>query len=306
MTTKTIKQLKLLFKLLFYSFAIMACSENDSPGNIDNDISQEETEPEEETELLEETGAEILNGYKAMNYSNSKYDYSLPLRLYIPEDYEEGDKYPLVIFLHGAGRRGSDNIKQINEMAGAKLFVKQEVQLQNPSFVLAPQCPVGASWLGSSLSGENRPVSFDDVNPSTPHLLLMDLLNYLPDQYGIDSSRIYLTGQSMGGAGTWYAALSHPEKFAAIAPVCGWSFPSAVSVIADLPVWAFHGALDQTIPVEASRDMVNALETVGNTEVKYTEYPNVGHESWYKAYKDDIDNNGEVDLAEWIFLQERQ
>lgn len=255
---------------------MMACSKNDDTSTSDDGMLEEE---EEETELLEETDAEIFNGYKAMKYSNSKYSYSLPLRLYIPEDYEEGEEYPLVIFLHGAGRRGSDNISQIREMTGTRLFVKHEVQEKHPSFVLAPQCPVGESWSGNSLSGENRPDSFEDVNPATSHLLLMDLLKLLPDQYGFDSTRIYLTGQSMGGTGTWFAALSHPEKFAAIAPICGWSFPSAVSVIADLPVWAFHGALDTTIPPEGSRQMVDALVEAGNTEVKYTEYPNVGHES---------------------------
>ena len=122
----------------------------------------------------------------------------------------------------------------------------------------------------------------------------MDLLELIPKQYGIDSARIYLTGQSMGGAGTWIFAMSNPDKFAAIAPVCGWGFPSQVSVIADMPVWAFHGADDPTIPSEESVKMVEALQDAGNTNVKYTEYPNVGHESWYKAYK-------EADLIEWMY-----
>ncbi|PWD98964.1 carboxylesterase family protein [Marinilabilia rubra] len=299
MKTQKIKQLGFLFLILFFSIVVMACDEKDVASLLENEEIEEETELVEETGSLEATDDEALYGYNAMEYRNSKYTYPLPVRLYTPEGYQEGEKYPLVIFLHGAGRRGSDNVSQIKDMTGALAFVKSEVQEKHPSFVLAPQCPENQLWVGRSKSGDGRAKSLDDVNLSSSYLMLMDLLETIPEQYGIDSTRIYLTGQSMGGTGTWFIALSNPDKFAAIAPVCGWSFPSEVSVIADMPVWAFHGADDKTILPKGSRDMVQALQEAGNTKVKYTEYPNVGHESWYKAYK-------EAGLIEWVFSQKRE
>ncbi|PWD98962.1 sulfatase-like hydrolase/transferase [Marinilabilia rubra] len=256
--------------------------------------------------VLTDEGNEDLYGYRAMKYSNGNYNYDLPYRLYVPEKYEEGEKLPLVIFLHGAGRRGSDNVSQIKDMTGPMAFVDPGVQQKNPSFVLAPQCPRNEKWRGSTYSGKRRPGTLEDVKPSSAYLMLMELVQNIQDQYGIDSDRIFLTGQSMGGAGTWFVALSNPEKFAAIAPICGWSFPAEVSAIADVPVWAFHGEDDKTVLPRGSREMVKALKEVGNTKVKYTEYPNVGHESWKKAYTEDSDNNGEADLIEWMFSQKRK
>ncbi|PWD98963.1 carboxylesterase family protein [Marinilabilia rubra] len=250
--------------------------------------------------------SENLYGYRALEYSGCNLNYDLPYRLFVPEDYQEGEKYPLVIFLHGAGRRGSDNVSQIKDMTGALAFVKSEVQEKHPSFVLAPQCPKTENWVGKSYSGARLAKSLEDIKPSSANLMLKGLVKEILDKYDIDSDRIYLTGQSMGGISTWYFALTHPNKFAAIAPVCGRSFPSEASVIADMPVWAFHGAEDKTITPEGSREMVKALEKAGNTKVKYTEYPNVGHDSWVQAYTQDADNNGEVDIVEWIFSQKRE
>lgn len=249
--------------------------------------------------LSEDKENEELYGYKAMKYSDENYNYDLPYRLYVPENYQEEEKYPLVVFLHGGGKKGSDNVSQIENMAGSLAFVKAEVQQKYPSFVLAPQCPKNDNWIGKSHSGSRMPESLEDIKPSTVNLMVMDLLKNIQDRYGIDSTRIYLTGQSMGGIGTWYLSLMSPNKFAAIAPVCGVSLPSEVSLIADMPVWAFHGADDTTIPPEGSRQMIDALRDAGNNNVKYTEYPNVGHESWYKAYK-------EADLIDWMFSKERE
>jgi len=248
---------------------------------------------------------DTLYGYEAMEYASEKYNSNLPFRLFIPENYQECEKYPLVIFLHGAGRRGNDNISQIKNMEGPLAFANPEVQNKYPSLVVAPQCPDNDNWRGTTYSGERIPKSLDDIRPSPTYLMLMELLDSLLTNYKIDANRIYLTGQSMGGAGTWYIALDNPEKFAAIAPVCGWCLPSEAGTIADLPVWAFHGALDKTIPPDGSRNMVKALKEVGNQNVKYTEYPNVGHESWREAFTEDTDNNGVADVVEWMFSQKR-
>jgi predicted peptidase len=105
----------------------------------------------------------------------------------------------------------------------------------------------------------------------------------------------------MGGAGTWYTAIANPDRFAAIVPICGWGHPEAVTRIVNLPVWAFHGSADATIPPEGSRSMVLALEEAGSSVVRYTEYPGVGHECWELAYREDTDGNGIADLVTWMF-----
>lgn len=257
------------------------------------------------TVIADDEGVEKLYGYKALEYSNDKYSYNLPYRLFVPENYQVEGKYPLVIFLHGGGRKGSDNVSQIKDMSGPMAFVNPEIQNKYPSFILAPQCPKSENWRGTSCSGERLPRSLEDIKSSSTYLMLMELLENLKDDYDIDSDRIYLTGQSMGGIGTWFIALSNPDKFAAIAPICGWSLPSEAYVLVDVPVWAFHGAEDKTIPPEGSRSMVTALKEAGSTMVKYTEYPDVEHESWTKAYTEDTDHNGEADLIEWMFSHKR-
>lgn len=294
------KKIGILFQLSILFIVVMACDGKDFTST------SEDTESTLDTILIKDTEDDILYGFRAMEYSNSEYDYKLPFRLYIPENYKEGEKYPLVIFLHGAGRRGNDNVSQIKDMSGPLAFVNHEVQKKYPSFVLAPQSPIGENWIGQTYSGERVALSLEDVKPSPINLMLLDLLQKIQVKYDIDSDRIYLTGQSMGGIGTWYLALMNPNEFAAIAPICGRSLPSEVSAIVDLPIWAFHGAEDKTILPEESRKMVKALKEAGSNKVKYTEYPNVGHESWTKAYTEDTDNDGEVDLIKWMFSKKRE
>ncbi|MCF8380095.1 MAG: dienelactone hydrolase family protein [Bacteroidales bacterium] len=325
---KKIKQSGILILLLIFSIALLGSNKSDdntinSNGivlhtnipivaqtlSLDMPLSMDNTSftgISGDTFLVEAAEDEELYGYKAMEYSNSKYNSKLPYRLFVPENYRKGEKYPLVIFLHGGGKKGSDNVSQIRNMAGPLAFVNPAVQNKYPSFVLAPQCAKSENWRGTSYSGERLVKSLEDIKPSSVYLMLMELLESLQDDYGIDSDRIYLTGQSMGGAGTWFICLSNPDKFAAIAPICGWSLPSEASAIVDVPVWAFHGAEDKTIPPEGSISMIEALEKAGSTEVKYTEYPNVGHESWEIAYREDTDNNGIVDLIEWMFSLKRK
>jgi predicted peptidase len=202
---------------------------------------------------------------------------SLNYLLYLPQDYfSSKDDYPLILFLHGAGERGDD--LDLVKIHGIPKIVEQQKDF--PFITIAPQCPLDRWW----------------VDP-----WLLEGLNALVDKissaYRVDESRIYLTGLSMGGFGTWYLSMAYPEKFAAIAPICGGGMPWMAYRIKDMPVWAFHGAKDETVPIQRSEEIVAALRKIGGN-IKFTIYPDAGHDSWTETY-----NNPE--LYKW-FLDHRK
>jgi predicted peptidase len=192
--------------------------------------------------------------------------------LFLPEGYSasSGKRWPLILFLHGAGERGSD-IWQVAKQGPPQL----DTQLTNfPFIVVSPQCPAGKMWS-------------DD--------LLIALLDDVEKKYAVDTHRVYLTGLSMGGFGTWSLGLSHPERFAAFAPVSGGGETILITLDQDfdhaqLPklksmgVWAFHGGKDPVVATDESRRMVNALKGIGCTDVKLTIYPEAGHDCWTETY----------------------
>lgn len=195
----------------------------------------------------------------------------LPYLLYLPKDYD-GDvakTYPLLLFLHGAGERGED-VERL-KVTGLPQYL--ETQADFPFIVLAPQCPERDWWPAY-----------------TPQV--MALLDEVITNYAVDPARVYLTGLSMGGLGTWFIATQHPQRFAAIAPICGaegvWAFEmleSRLGRIAHLPIWTFHGALDTVVPITVTVQIVEALRALGS-EVHFTVYPDAGHDSWTAAYHD--------------------
>ncbi|HEX5218516.1 MAG TPA: prolyl oligopeptidase family serine peptidase [Verrucomicrobiae bacterium] len=203
--------------------------------------------------------------------------------LYLPPDYKESDgkRWPLMLFLHGAGERGSD-VQRV-AIHGPLSLVKQGTNF--PFIIVAPQCPSGQIW-------ENEP--------------LLQLLDSVEKQHRVDEKRIYLTGLSMGGYGTWKLGLAQPSKFAAIAPICGGC--NMIEVIlgprdkADafksLPIWAFHGAKDDVVPLSESERVVEGLRKGGVKEVKFTVYPDTKHDSWKEAYKTPA-------LYEWMLSKSR-
>lgn len=203
--------------------------------------------------------------------------------LSLPKDYDaQGSKqWPLLLFLHGAGERGT-NLQRV-AIHGPPSLVKQGTNF--PFIIVAPQCLEGRRWENDSL---------------------VRLLDHVTQQHAVDASRVYLTGLSMGGYGTWKLGLAYPERFAAIVPICGGGeFIDALLVSRDkpaalksLPVWAFHGAKDPVVPLEESERMVNTLKKLGVTEVKFTVYPEANHNSWTETY-----NNPE--LYEWLLKHQR-
>ena len=215
---------------------------------------------------------------------------SLPYRLLRPAEYDKSRKYPLVLFLHGAGERGTDNRKQL--VHGIADFSSPEAMKQRPCILVAPQCPNGKRWVEVDWSSKSHTMP---AKPSDSMRLTMALLDELEKEFSIDPRRRYVTGLSMGGYGVWDAIQRYPKHFAAAIPVCGGGDASAVKPIVDTPVWVFHGDKDGAVPVSRARDMVDALKKAGGSP-KYTEYPNVGHNSWAATYRN-------PKVHEWLFEQ---
>lgn len=220
----------------------------------------------------------------------------LSYRLFRPESYDASRRYPLVVYLHGAGGRGADNLKQLTggNAWATHLFSSPEVQQRHPSFVLVPQInprAVSDGW-GGFVGRPPAGTEFLSEPAEEPIDRLIGLIDSLGAEFSLDSQRIYVTGQSMGGYGTWAVITRYPDRFAAAVPICGGGDPSAAARIG-IPVWAFHGADDKTVPVEQSRSMVNALKAAG-AKPRYTEYPGVGHNSYEKTFSD-------PELVEWLF-----
>lgn len=197
---------------------------------------------------------------------------TLDYLLYLPPDYAQKDSWPLMLFLHGAGERGHD--LKLVEIHGPPKLIEQGKQF--PFIVVSPQCPTDRWW---------HPIE------------LTALLDDVVARYKVDRDRIYVTGLSMGGFGTWMLAAYAPDRFAAIAPICGGGEPAWGTRLAHLPIWVFHGAKDPAVPLKRSEDMVDALKKKGNN-VQFTVYPTAGHDSWTATY-----NNPE--FYRWLLSQKR-
>lgn len=214
----------------------------------------------------------------------------LPYRLLRPAKEEKGKLYPLVIFLHGAGERGTENETPL--VHGVKEFVK--VRESHPCFLIAPQCPEGKRWVEVDWSLKSHEMP---AEPSDPMKSLVELIDQLGTKLPIDKKRIYVTGLSMGGFGTWDLLSRYPERFAAAVAVCGGADEAKAVQIAKTPVWAFHGAKDGVVIPDRSRHAVEAVKKAGG-KVHYSEYPDVGHDSWNRAYAD-------PSMMKWLFEQSR-
>lgn len=201
--------------------------------------------------------------------------YSGKYLLYLPKDFEvDAKQWPLVLFLHGSGERG-DDLEKVKVHGPPKLIAQGK---EFPFIVVSPQCPENTRWVSQ----------IEMLNA-----LLDELTATLP----VDEERIYLTGLSMGGQGTWHFAYQYPERFAAIAPVCGWGVRDVLCVFTEMPVWMFHGANDDVVPLAEGQRLFEALKKCGN-DAKFTVYPDANHDSWTETY-----NN--PDLYTWLLQQRR-
>lgn len=220
---------------------------------------------------------------------------TLLYRILLPDSYQQGRKYPLVLFLHGAGERGNDNELQL--VHGAKLFLNPEVRKQYPAIVVFPQCPKDGYWARVERNAERQQWDFPfHETPGRAMGLVLQLLDELVRTEQVDPSRLYVGGLSMGGMGTFELLARQPQRFAAAIPICGGSNPLLAPLYAShTPLWIFHGAADAVVPVALSQKMYEAARKAGG-KVRYTEYPGVNHNSWDPAF-------AEPELLKWLFAQ---
>jgi predicted peptidase len=219
-------------------------------------------------------------------YSNAA-GLSLRYRLLLPAGYKPEERYPVVLFLHGAAARGSDNLEPLNW--GPRLFLEPKTRARHPCFMVVPQCPKESGWVQTSWGG----LAAAKESPSL-ELALELIEKVLPKEFGIDPKRRYLTGVSMGGHAVWITMVRRPGFFAAAVPVCSGGTASMVTEAATrFPIWAFHSDDDHLVPVQQAREMVQAWRKHGGT-AKYTEYTGLRHSSWKKAYT-------EAAMFEWLF-----
>jgi predicted peptidase len=222
---------------------------------------------------------------------------SFHYQVYVPADYATKPTWPAILFLHGAGERGEDGLLQT--AVGLAPAIRQNPS-RYPAIVVFPQVPRDSQWVG------------------TPADMAVAALQQTMREFHVDPSRVYLTGLSMGGHGTWYIAYRHPEMFAAVVPICGWVrefalfrgsvpvvagdsasvMPSLVQRLKTVPIWIFHGEVDQVVNVNGSREPAAALKAAGGN-VRYTELLGLNHNAWDAAY-------GSDEFVQWLFAQQRR
>jgi len=217
----------------------------------------------------------------------------LSYRLSRPPNEETGRRYPLLVFLHGAGERGTDNRRQLTH--AEKLVAAGERRRIHPCFVVAPQCPPDRRWVEVDWSAPSHDMP---AEPSVPLGLVLELVERLATDLPVDDERLYWVGLSMGAFGVWDVVQRRPDLVTAAVPVCGGGDPALAGRLTDVPLWVFHGDEDTTVPTSRSRAMVQAIGMAGGEPV-YTELAGVGHDAWTPAFARD-------DLLDWLFAQRRQ
>lgn len=238
--------------------------------------------------------ADLESRFETMQYTDESGNILL-YRLLKPKMVHVQHTYPVVLFLHGIGERGDDNKAQLKW--GVKNFATDENMEKYPCFVAAPQCPLDDFWV-SALRDLSHPYVMTE-NPTEAMGMALELVGALQEKFPqIDPKRIYVTGLSMGGFGTWDVVQRAPDLFAAAVPVCGGGDVAKAERIANIPIWAFHGAEDRMVIPKWSRDMIEAIQIAGGNP-KYTEYAGIGHRSWIKAYSD-------PELFIWLFSQKKK
>ncbi|MEH6681111.1 MAG: hypothetical protein V7724_11220 [Sediminicola sp.] len=230
-----------------------------------------------------ENANELAQPFEGRSYVNSQ-GTTMPYRLLKPIDYDPEKEYPLVICLHHGGGHGTDNALQIESSPGAQMLSANENRRKYPAFILVPQCPPGFTWGGI---------------PDRPKVdtLVFGIIDALEKEFNIDQKRRYVMGVSMGGYGSWHFICSRPQLFAAAIPICGGGDPERAQKIVDIPIWAFHGENDISVPVGLSRDMIDAIGREGGNP-GYIEFSGAGHDIWPQV-------SNIPQLLDWLFSQKR-
>ena len=235
----------------------------------------------------DKTNISTIEGFTTGSYRSSSGE-TMQYRLFVPPSYNPAQKYPIILWLHGAAGRGSDNLSQLSggNFPGSHTWTKPGIQRKYHAFVLAPQIDVTKGWA--------RPHT---NTPPVAIRLALEILDQVEKEYSVDPAHEYVVGQSMGGEGVWAALSAAPQRFAAAIALCGFGNAYMLPRVAKVPVWIFQGEEDPVVSAAGMREWVKKLREAGGTP-KYTEYPSIGHNVWDVAFT-------EPDLVEWLFLQHR-
>jgi len=225
-------------------------------------------------------------------FQERKYEcdgYTMPYRIYVPKNYDCGEKYPLLVFLHGAGERGNDNKKNLVYIDIMFNDIESPVY---DCIMVVPQCPEEKQWVNTPWSEGNYSIS--EVEESRELEAVCAIMDEVRDFYNIDDDRVYITGISMGGFGTWDMLARHGARFAAGMPICGGGCPEYAHLLKRIPIRTFHGSADTVVPPSGTREMYAAIRREGGEDITYIEYDGVTHGSWFPAYEDG-------DNLRWLF-----
>jgi len=217
---------------------------------------------------------------------------TLPYRLLPPVEIKPGERYPLVLFLHGSGERGEDNNAQLVHVV--QELAQPAIRERFPAFVLAPQCPTGQKWVDVSWETDSHQMP---ERPSESLASVIKLVASLQESLPVDKDRIYYTGLSMGGYGVWDLLQRQPEQCAGALAICGGGDPAYAEKMKNVPVWVFHGDADGAVKFHRSVEMVQAIRNAGGRPI-LTAYPGVGHDSWTVTAQNRL-------VWDWLFVQSR-
>ncbi len=247
-----------------------------------------------------DNAAKLAQRFRAETYVATTGD-TILYRFLEPEGYDPDRQYPLVVCLHGRSGRGRNNVRNIGANRPAQVLSEPDMRTRYPSFLLAPQTPPDRSWGyaldDSTMAGFHRRARGGRSMGVPVDEPVVALIQDVANRWPVDRNRIYVTGQSMGGAGSWYLAIKHPDLFAAVMPICGFASPQYAASLAHVPVWAFHGEVDSGIPARFSRDMVAAITAAGGSP-RYTEFEGIGHACMPLVFDD-------PEVLRWLFAQRR-
>lgn len=223
----------------------------------------------------------LANQFEARTYVNPRGE-KLNYRLLRPLNYDDAQRYPLLVSLHGGAGYGTDNMRQLERID--RMLASDSIRKKYPAFLFVPQIPLGTSW-----GGVPGLIAKDS--------LVFEAISALEKEFSIDEKRRYVMGHSLGGFGTWYFIGTRPELFAAAMPFSGKGDPALAKNMTGVAVWAFHGALDRNVPVSGCRDVIEAIKKAGGTP-RYSEFPKAGHGIW-----DEVE--GTPGVMDWLFAQKR-
>ncbi|MBE6530368.1 MAG: phospholipase [Ruminococcaceae bacterium] len=268
--------------IAIFLFLVLCITTSSVLASAETDDQPKTEEPINMTELFEAKSFTSSKGTK-INY-----------RIFFPKDYNPQKKYPLILFLHGLGQRGSDNSSQLN-LGICEPFKNPNSEIYQ-CIVVAPQCPGDALWVDTKQMWDVY-CDYDStkVAETAPLAAMVELFRKTRDENAVDENRVYVTGISMGGFGTWDLLVRHPLLFTAAMPLCGGADYRKASVVKDIPIWTFHGQKDAVVPCRGTEKMVAELEKIGGN-ITYTPYPEHGHNIWEDIYKRD-------DIFPWLLSQ---